>query len=71
MYLAIKAGVPLVPVAIMGTHEILAKGKCMVRSGSIAIRVGKPIDTRAFTLKQKQELAETVQQAVADLMKEA
>ncbi len=71
MYLAIKAGVPLVPVAIMGTHEILAKGKCMVRPGSIVIRVGKPIDTRGFNLKQKQELAETVQQAVADLMKTA
>ena len=71
MYLAIKAGVPLVPVAIIGTHEILAKGKCMVRPGSIVIRVGKPIDTRDFNLKQKQELAETVQQAVADLMKTA
>ncbi len=68
MYLAIKAGVPLVPVAIMGTHEILAKGKCMVRPGRIVILVGKPIDTRGVTLKQKQELAETVHQAVAELM---
>lgn len=69
MFLAIKSGVPLVPVAISGTYEILPKGKLLSRPGNILIRMGKPIETKNFKTGQKKELAVILQQAVADLLK--
>ncbi|MFA6500133.1 MAG: lysophospholipid acyltransferase family protein, partial [Desulfurivibrionaceae bacterium] len=66
--LAIKAGVPVVPVAIVGTHQVLPKGRLLVKPGRVEIRVGEPIATNEYTLKQKQELAERLQDKVAELM---
>ena len=43
MVLAIKSGIPLVPVAILGTYEILPKGKLLMKPGKVEIRVGNPI----------------------------
>ena len=68
MVIAIKSGVPLVPMAIMGTHYILPKGRLLIRSGEMLIRIGAPIETSTYTLKQKHELAERVHDAVAGLM---
>ena len=68
MVLAIKAGVPVVPVAIVGTHRILPKGRLLVRPGRVEIRVGAPIATSEYTVKQKQELAERLQGHVAELL---
>ncbi|MFH1019294.1 MAG: lysophospholipid acyltransferase family protein [Pseudomonadota bacterium] len=67
MVLAIKAGVPVVPVAIVGTHQILPKGRLLVKPGRVEIRVGAPIATSDYTVKQKQELAERLQGNVAEL----
>lgn len=67
MVLAIKAGVPVVPVAIVGTGRVLPKGRLLVRPGSVEIRVGAPIATNAYEVRQKQELAELLQARVAEL----
>jgi 1-acyl-sn-glycerol-3-phosphate acyltransferase len=66
--LAIKAGVPVVPVAITGTHQVLPKGRLLVRPGRVEIRVGAPIAASDYTVKQKQELAERLQAEVAALL---
>jgi 1-acyl-sn-glycerol-3-phosphate acyltransferase len=66
--LAIKAGVPVVPVAITGTHQVLPKGRLLVRPGRVEIRVGVPIAASDYTVKQKQELAERLQAEVAALL---
>lgn len=68
MVLAIKAGVPVVPMAILGTHEVLPKGKLLAKPGRVEIRVGDPIETSGYTVKQKQELAELLHGKVAALM---
>ena len=70
MLLAIKSGVPLVPVAITGTYDILPKGHLLVHSGKVTIRAGRPIDTTGFKSKDKTELAALLQEAVAGLIKE-
>ncbi|MBU4262842.1 MAG: 1-acyl-sn-glycerol-3-phosphate acyltransferase [Proteobacteria bacterium] len=68
MVLAIKSGVPLIPVGISGTYEILPKGSLLVKPGQVTIRVGKPIDTKAFSAGQKHELATMIQGEVARLI---
>ncbi len=68
MVLAIKAGVPIVPVAIIGTHQVLAKGKLLSQPGPVRIRLGRPIETSQFKPGEKQELANRLQQEVAALL---
>ena len=68
MVLAIKAGVPLVPVGIVGTHEILPKGRLLIKPGRVKISLGQPIDTGEYHLKQKHELAQRLHEAVRELL---
>jgi 1-acyl-sn-glycerol-3-phosphate acyltransferase len=68
MLLALKSGVPLVPVAILGTYEILPKGRLLMNPGTVQIRVGSPIETKNYRTKDKHELAKVSQAAVADLI---
>lgn len=68
MALAIKAGVPLVPTAITGTFEILPKASLLIKPGRVTIRLGQPIETGPYTLKQKQELAQILHDKVEGLL---
>ena len=43
--IAIKAGCPIVPVAISGSHKVLPKGSIMVRQGRIKVTFGLPVQT--------------------------
>lgn len=68
MVIAIKAGVGVVPMAISGSRRILPKGKLISRSGEVVIRIGEPVDASAYTMKEKQELAEHLRSQVAELL---
>ncbi|NTV14877.1 MAG: 1-acyl-sn-glycerol-3-phosphate acyltransferase [Desulfobulbaceae bacterium] len=70
MQLAIKAGVELVPMAITGTHQVLPKGKILSRPGQVVIRLGTPVDSRVFSAKEKQALAELLHDQVAFLLRQ-
>jgi len=69
MVLAVKSGVPIVPVAIIGTYEILPKGKLLMTPGQVQIRVGRPIETKDRSTRDKHNLARTAQEAVAELLR--
>ncbi len=69
MVLAIKSGVDIVPVAIKGTYEILPKGKLLMNPGNVTIHVGEPIATKDRAQKDKHDLAKTLQEEVAKLLK--
>ncbi|MEA1867259.1 MAG: lysophospholipid acyltransferase family protein [Thermodesulfobacteriota bacterium] len=43
--IAIKAGCPIVPVAISGSHKVLPRGSIRVRSGRIKVTFGLPVQT--------------------------
>jgi 1-acyl-sn-glycerol-3-phosphate acyltransferase len=47
-YIAIKAGVPVVPMALIGMREKLPMGSIHLRSGSVILRIGDPIETSAM-----------------------
>lgn len=70
LLLAIKAAVPLVPVAICGSRHVLPRGKLLIRPGTITIRIGKPIQTTGYTSRQKNELADLLRHEVARLLAE-
>ena len=61
----IRAGAPVVPVAIFGSRERLPKGKRSIVPGEILLRFGAPIDTTAYAVDERGELLERVRAAVA------
>ena len=63
--IAIEAGIPIVPVACSGAHRIMKKNSLIVRPGKVTVRFGKPIDASAYTVEQRDELAQRVHDAVA------
>jgi 1-acyl-sn-glycerol-3-phosphate acyltransferase len=67
-YIAIKAGVPIVPMAIVGMREKLPMGSIHVRSGKVAVRVGQPISTDGLSISERMELTERLYREVAQLL---
>lgn len=56
--IALKAGVPIVPVTIRGTFALLPKTTLAPRPGRIDVIIGEPIDTAAYDEKHLPELIE-------------
>jgi len=57
-YLALKAGVPILPVGIGGTEQILPSGKVLPRVHKVAIVVGPPIVPRGTEgVRRRSEVA--------------
>jgi 1-acyl-sn-glycerol-3-phosphate acyltransferase len=67
-YIAIKAGVPAVPIGMMGTRQVLPMGSMQIMSGVVKLRIGVPIPTENLTLKDRGQLTQTLRDKVADLI---
>jgi 1-acyl-sn-glycerol-3-phosphate acyltransferase len=67
--LAIKSRVPIVPIAIAGTREIMPKGKLTAAAGEIRIQMGYPIPTQSYSLKDREALISKVNQAISENFK--
>lgn len=66
--MAIRAGVPVVPVSILGSRERMPKGRLSVVPGEILLRFGAPIDSRRYAVDERGELLDRVRAAVAEGM---
>lgn len=69
-YIAIKAGVPIVPVALSGTLEVLPMHSLNVRPGHVTLRVGDPIPTADLTLQDRSALTQKLHDRVAEMLGE-
>lgn len=67
--LAIKSSVPIVPVAITGSRDVMPKGSWRVTPGVVQIRVGQAIDADGFTHADRDRLRELSQTAVGALLR--
>jgi len=68
-YIAIKAGVPVVPVAIAGLRELLPMGSGHIRSGSVTVRIADPIPTAGLKLDARAELTARLHDEIAAMLK--
>ncbi len=66
--LAIRAGVPIVPVVIHGTIEITPNGTLHVTPGTVDVHLLEPIPTAGLTYDDRNALADLVQSRMADAM---
>jgi len=60
-FLAIKAQVDVVPIALVGTYELLPMNTYHIKPRPLEMRVGDPIATAGLTLRDLEQLSERVQ----------
>ena len=68
-YIAIKAGVPIVPVALIGTYEVLPLGGNKIRPGRVLLRVGEPIETAALLLRDRRQVTEQIRRQIEAMLR--
>jgi 1-acyl-sn-glycerol-3-phosphate acyltransferase len=66
-YIAIKAGVPVVPVGLVNLRSILPMHSMLLRPGTVEVNIGDPIDTTGMNLRDREKLNEMLQDRVAEL----
>jgi 1-acyl-sn-glycerol-3-phosphate acyltransferase len=66
--MALKAQVPVVPVAIQGGAASMRKGSPIVRPTTVSVRIGKPVETRGMGVSDRELLADTVRARVEALL---
>ncbi len=65
--LALKHGLPIVPVGISGAFQVMPRGTLVVRPGTIRIRYGSPVSAVEYGLQGRHRLVNDVRRAIADL----
>lgn len=55
-YIAIRGRVPIVPMALIGTYELLPMHTSHFRPRPVKLVIGEPIDPTGYTIRQTEEL---------------
>jgi 1-acyl-sn-glycerol-3-phosphate acyltransferase len=66
-FLAIKAQVDIVPVALIGTYELLPMDTYHIKCRPLEMRVGEAISTTGMTMRDLEAVSERVKRAMEDL----
>ena len=66
--MAIKAGAPIVPVAVQGGRDAMRKGSAIIQPITVSIRVGEPIETAGFALNERDALIARVRERMIALL---
>ena len=63
-HLAIQARVPIIPISIIGAHEIMPKRTLTVRPGMVTMVIDRPVDVSGYTIDTRSELIERVRNII-------
>ena len=66
-FLAVRAQVDIVPMALVGTYELLPMNTYHIKPRPLELVVGAPISTTGYSSRDLETLAERVKNAIADL----
>ncbi|MDE3149975.1 MAG: 1-acyl-sn-glycerol-3-phosphate acyltransferase [Acidobacteriota bacterium] len=67
-YLAIRAQVPLVPIALSGVYDLLPIHTRHFYPGELGLTAGKPIETKGMTVRQTEELTRQLRAAMESML---
>ncbi len=67
-HIAIKAGVPLVPISVRGTGAVLRMGSAHVHPGKVHLKIADPIPTKKLSIRDRGELTAQVRERVVELL---
>ena len=68
---AIKSGMPLLPVAIVGTFAVHRRGAFLIRPGTVVVAFGAPIDVSGKSTRDRAAVTATLRAAIEALRDEA
>ena len=68
--MAIKAGVPIVPMVCSGAHRIMEKKSLVIRPGEILVEFLEPIDASKYSFDERDALNQIVHDAMAAALPE-
>ena len=71
--LAMQAGLPLVPISVIGSRHVMKKGELTTRPGHVTLIVHDPIETAANpepTVHEVRELADRVREVIRPAVEE-
>ena len=63
--MAIKAGVPIVPIACSGAHRVMEKRRLIIRPGEIVVEFLAPIDATQYTFEERDALTRRLHDVIA------
>jgi 1-acyl-sn-glycerol-3-phosphate acyltransferase len=66
-FLALKAQVDIVPIALVGTYELLPMDTYHIKCRPLEMRVGEPISTAALTMRDMEAVSAKVRKAMEGL----
>jgi 1-acyl-sn-glycerol-3-phosphate acyltransferase len=66
-YLAIKGGVPLLPVCLIGIRDVLPMHSSHIRAGRVTLRIGQPIEVEGLRASDPVELTERLRREILAL----
>ncbi len=69
-YLAIRAQVPLVPIALTGVYDLLPIHTHHFYPGELVLTVGEAIETKGMTVRQTEELTARLRAAIDGLLRQ-
>ena len=69
--LALQLGVPIIPVGVSGSREVMPKGSFRIRPGTVTVRVGDPIPVEGRAESDRDELLREARAAIEELRRPA
>ena len=63
-HLALRAGVPIVPITIIGSREVMKKHSLKVHAGEITMIIEQPIDISGYSDENRDELIARVRNVI-------
>ncbi|MBV8816826.1 MAG: 1-acyl-sn-glycerol-3-phosphate acyltransferase [Acidobacteriaceae bacterium] len=67
-FAAIKGGIPIVPMALCGTRDILAMHSLHVRGGTVLVRMGDLIETAGLKSQDRTAVTDRIRSQIASLL---
>jgi 1-acyl-sn-glycerol-3-phosphate acyltransferase len=64
-FLALEAGLPVVPISVIGSRHVMLKGRVTTYPGEVRLVVHEPIDTRGLAGSDAKEFGERVRRIIA------
>ena len=70
-HLALRSGLPILPIALAGTFRVLKRGSLLITPGPVAVSVGRPLDVSGRSVREREAVTRAARDEVRALRAEA
>ena len=68
--IAADSGVPIVPVVIHHTWEIMPKGDFLIKPRNVLLEIKEPVETNGYSRQTKDQLMDKIKNSIADSLRD-